>query len=129
MVSRESRISEIMTAIGKRQASIGHNEGTVTLILSSLAGGEKHGYALVKDVEKFSGVRIAPGTLYEAFARLEKESLIEHIESDERRRPYRLTARGAKVLNEQLRTQRRVVNIGLERLGREWTFPVQDHAF
>ncbi len=102
--------------------NFGHNEGTVTLILSSLAGGEKHGYALVKDVEKFSGVRIAPGTLYEAFARLEKESLIERVESDDRRRPYRLTALGAGVLDNQLRAQRRVANLGLKRLSREWTF-------
>ena len=100
--------------------NFGHNEGTVTLILSSLAGGEKHGYALVKDVERFSGVRIAPGTLYEALARLEKGSLIEHVESDDRRRPYRLTALGAAALQDQLRSQRRVANVGLRRLAREW---------
>jgi DNA-binding PadR family transcriptional regulator len=76
----------------------------------------------MKDVEKSSGVRIAPGTLYETSAQLEKESLIERVDSDDRRRPYRLTALGAEVLNDQLRSQRRVANLGLKRLSREWTF-------
>ncbi|MHB1172425.1 MAG: PadR family transcriptional regulator [Lacisediminihabitans sp.] len=107
--------------MGKKSASFGHNEGTVTLILSSLAGGEKHGYSLVKDVEEFADVHIAPGTLYEALARLEKQKLIEPVESDDRRRPYRLTALGATALNEQLRAQRRVANVGLKRLGRGWS--------
>ncbi|MDH2902810.1 MAG: PadR family transcriptional regulator [Actinomycetota bacterium] len=106
---------------GKKSASFGHNEGTVTLILSSLAGGEKHGYSLVKDVEEFAGVHIAPGTLYEALSRLEKQKLIEPVESDDRRRPYRLTALGATVLDDRLRAQRRVANIGLKRLGRGWS--------
>ncbi len=76
----------------------------------------------MKDVEKSSGVRNAPGTLYEASARLEKESLIERVDSDDRRRPYRLTALGAEVLHHQLRSQRRVANVGVKRLAREWTF-------
>ena len=49
--------------------SFGRYAGPATLILSSLAGGAKHGYALTKDVEAFSGVRLAPGTLYEALSR------------------------------------------------------------
>lgn len=91
------------------------------MILSSLAGGEKHGYSLVKDVEEFAGVHIAPGTLYEALARLEKQKFIEPVESDDRRRPYRLTAEGATALANQLRAQRRAVNTGLKRLDRGWT--------
>jgi DNA-binding PadR family transcriptional regulator len=110
-----------MTAAARKSESFGHNAGTVTLILSSLAGGEKHGYALVKDVEEFAGVHVAPGTLYEALARLEKQKLIEAVESDDRRRPYRLTALGATVLADQLRAQRRVANVGLKRLGRGWS--------
>jgi len=107
--------------VGKRSTSFGHNAGTVTLILSSLAGGEKHGYSLVKDVEEFAGVHIAPGTLYEAIARLEKQKLIEPVESDDRRRPYRLTAEGATALANQLRAQRRATDVGLKRLDRGWT--------
>lgn len=105
----------------KKPPNFGHNEGTVTLILSSLAGGEKHGYALVKDVEEFADIHIAPGTLYEALVRLEKQKLIEPVASDDRRRPYRLTATGAQVLNDRLRAQRRVADVGLKRLGRGWS--------
>ena len=47
-------------------AALGRYAGSATLILSSLAGGEKHGYALTKDIEAFAGVKLAPGTLYEA---------------------------------------------------------------
>jgi DNA-binding PadR family transcriptional regulator len=89
---------------------------TATLILSSLANGSKHGYALTKDIEHFAGVRIAPGTLYEALARLERKRLIEAVQSDDRRRPYRLTAAGAAELRAELDTQRRVVEVGLSRL-------------
>ena len=49
----------------------GRYAGPATLILSSLADGAKHGYALTKDIEEFAGVRLAPGTLYEALSRLE----------------------------------------------------------
>jgi hypothetical protein len=34
------------------------------LVLSSLAGGDKHGYALIKDIEAFADVTLGPGTLY-----------------------------------------------------------------
>ena len=49
-------------------ASFGRYAGPATLILSSLADGAKHGYALTKDIEAFADVRLAPGTLYEALA-------------------------------------------------------------
>ena len=75
--------------------ALGRYAGPATLILSSLAGGSKHGYALTKDIEAFAGVRLAPGTLYEALSRLEGQGLIEAVESHDRRRPYRLTATGA----------------------------------
>ena len=42
------------------------------LVLTSLAGGDKHGYALIKDIEAFSGVTLGPGTLYGALARVER---------------------------------------------------------
>ncbi len=103
---------------GEREAlaSLGRYAGPATLILSSLAEGPKHGYALTKDVEAFGGVRIAPGTLYEALARLEAQGLIEPVESDDRRRPYRLTAAGAGALQLHLESQRRVAEVGLRRL-------------
>ncbi len=97
-------------------ASLGRYAGPATLILSSLAGGDKHGYALTKDIESFAGVRLAPGTLYEALSRLEKQGLIEALESDDRRRPYRLTAGGAAALEVNLKAQREVADVGLKRL-------------
>ncbi len=64
---------------------LGRYTGPATLILSSLAGAPKHGYALTKDIEAFAGTRLPPGTLYEALARLEGQGLIEALESDDRR--------------------------------------------
>ena len=99
---------------------LGRYAGPATLLLSSLANGPKHGYALTKDIEEFAGVRIAPGTLYEALSRLEGQGLIEAVESNDRRRPFRLTALGAKTLRAHLDTQRRVTNLGLRRLAGSW---------
>ena len=101
-------------------AGFGRDAGPATLILSSLADGPKHGYALTKDVESFAGVRLAPGTLYEALARLESQGLIEALESEDRRRPYRLTAVGATALKAHLAAQARVTEVGLRRLALNW---------
>jgi len=100
--------------------SFGRYAGPATLILSSLAGGSKHGYALTKDIEAMSGVKLAPGTLYEALARLESQGFIESLESDDRRRPYRLTEAGAAALRIHLDAQRRVADEGLRRLETGW---------
>jgi DNA-binding PadR family transcriptional regulator len=100
--------------------ALGRYAGPATLILSSLADGAKHGYALTKDIEAFAGVRLAPGTLYEALSRLEGQGLIESVESDDRRRPYRLTAGGAAALRAHLDAQRRVADVGLRRLAGSW---------
>jgi DNA-binding PadR family transcriptional regulator len=105
---------------GDGLAGFGRYAGPATLILSSLADGPKHGYALTKDVEEFAGVRLAPGTLYEALARLESQGLIEALESTDRRRPYRLTAVGATALKAHLAAQARVTEVGLRRLATNW---------
>jgi DNA-binding PadR family transcriptional regulator len=86
------------------------------LILSSLAGGPKHGYALTKDIEAFADVALSPGTLYAALSRLEEKGYVESLEGDGRRRPYRLTESGAEALHAHLSSQRRVLNVGLRRL-------------
>ena len=101
-------------------AGFGRYAGPATLILASLADGAKHGYALTKDIESFSGVRLAPGTLYEALARLQAQGLIEPVESHDRRRPYRLTAVGAQALQAHLAAQRKIADLGLRRLARSW---------
>jgi DNA-binding PadR family transcriptional regulator len=87
------------------------------LILSSLAGGEKHGYALVKDIEHFAAVRLGPGTLYGALNRLEQRGLVEPLAADDRRRPYRITRRGAQALRAYLEHAQSVAKVGLVRLG------------
>ena len=99
---------------------LGRYAGPATLILASLADGAKHGYALTKDIESFSGVRLPPGTLYEALARLQAQGLIEAVESHDRRRPYRLTAVGAEALQVHLDAQRKVADLGLRRLAGNW---------
>ncbi len=87
------------------------------LILISLADGEKHGYAMMADIEESCGVRIGPGTLYGALARLETRGWIMSLPAEDRRRPYRLTATGSAVLREQLAGMERLAATGLERLG------------
>ena len=87
------------------------------LILASLASGPKHGYAMIVDIEEFSGTRLEPGTLYGAIARLERRGWIAPLEAEDRRRPYVLAAGGASALREQLPTLQRVATTGLERLG------------
>ena len=77
-------------------------------ILVSLAAGPKHGYAIMTDVEEVSGSPMGPGTLYGALARLEKRGLIEALEPEDRRRPYRAHALGATTLEAQLRAPGRL---------------------
>ncbi len=87
------------------------------LILLSLAEGDKHGHALAGDIEAVAGVRLGPGTLYGAIARLEERGLIEPLAEDGRRRPYRLTRTGLAALDEGVRELRRLAAAGDARLG------------
>ena len=86
------------------------------LILISLADGPKHGYAMTRDIETVSGQRLGPGTLYGAIARLEARRWIEPLPTDDRRRPYKLTAAGHAVLKHRLAALRVVARIGQSRL-------------
>ena len=86
------------------------------LVLVSLADGAKHGYAITQDIERFAGRRLGPGTLYGAIARLESWGYIEALPGDERRRPYRITARGVKVLKESVDDLHRVGTAARRRL-------------
>jgi len=86
------------------------------LLLTSLASGPKHGYALSKDVEEFAGVTLSPGTLYGAITRLEELGLIEPLEEVERRRPYRITSSGTHALREITSEMRRLADVGVARL-------------
>jgi len=86
------------------------------LVLASLADGDKHGYAMMEDIERFAGVRLGPGTLYGAITRLEERRWIRGLESDDRRRPYRITGAGREYLVEQVASLGRVVKTARERL-------------
>src|SRR5215469_7275131 len=86
------------------------------LILSSLAGGPKHGYAVMQDIAVFAGIELGPGTLYTAITRLIEEEWIEPLEASGRQRPYRITPSGLGHLHAQLETMRRLANFGLRRL-------------
>jgi DNA-binding PadR family transcriptional regulator len=86
------------------------------LILISLADGPKHGYAMTEDIAVVSGVRFGPGTLYGALARLEVRGLIERLDSEDRRNPYRLTAFGARALRARLACLDAIARAGQRRL-------------
>ena len=96
---------------------LGRTQDPTILVLTSLTGGPKHGYAIIKDIEQMSGVSFGPGTLYGVLARLEEEGLVEPLAIEDRRQPYRITATGATVLRERLEVNVKVAKIGLRRLG------------
>src|SRR2546430_5415939 len=70
-------------------------------LLLALVEGERHGYALMADVERL-GIRLGPGTLYRSLQRMRVDGLVEEIETGEtdiqadrraqRRRRYPITA-------------------------------------
>jgi len=94
-------------------------------ILLSLAGGEQHGYAIMQEVlNRTAGkVRLWPATLYGSIKRLIEAELIEESDErpapeldDARRRYYRLTALGRRVLDAECeRLQELVRTIRLKR--------------
>jgi DNA-binding PadR family transcriptional regulator len=88
------------------------------LILASLADGERHGYAIKKDVATRTGgeVRLGSTTLYRLLGQLLDDGLIEESDDrpaahldDERRRYYRITAAGKRSLAAELRRLERLV--------------------
>jgi DNA-binding PadR family transcriptional regulator len=79
------------------------------IILSILASRESYGYAILKRIEDLSGGELSwdDGTLYPVLHRLENEGLLSSVwrvaETGRRRKYYRLTARGHKVLETEKR--------------------------
>lgn len=76
-------------------------------ILVALAEGERHGYAIMRQVAEDTGasLQLGPGTLYGCLQRMLTAGLVEESEArpdpkldDERRRYYRITAFGALVV-------------------------------
>jgi DNA-binding PadR family transcriptional regulator len=87
-------------------------------VLLSLADGDKHGYAILKDVEEHSGgeVRLNTGTLYAIIKRLLADGLIVEPrnrplaeDDDQRRRYYRLTPKGREVAAAEVERMERLV--------------------
>lgn len=71
---------------------------------------------MAKDIEQFAGVRLGPGALYGSISRLEERGLIEPMEADDRRRPYRITASGSSALTAAVADLRSIVEEGEARL-------------
>lgn len=80
-------------------------------VLVSLSQGDRHGYAILQEVETRGAGGAVPGlaTLYRAIVRLEKEGLIARAKdgpvdiTDERRRIYTLTRLGRAVVDAEAR--------------------------
>lgn len=80
-------------------------------ILLALADGEKHGYAIMQEVraDTDGAIRLGPGTLYGSLDRLERAAMVEESDKrpdaeddDKRRRYYRLTDFGRRVLQAEV---------------------------
>lgn len=89
-------------------------------ILLALKDGEKHGYLILREVaERTQGqVRLLPGTLYNLLKRMLEDGWIEELDErpdpeldDERRRYYRLSGLGERVLNQEARRLESLVKL------------------
>jgi DNA-binding PadR family transcriptional regulator len=81
----------------------------VVHVLLSLAGGDRHGYAILKDIERQSAsrLRFGPGTIYGTLQRLMEAGWVEEVDapgggSDSRRRYYRLMRAGRQALRAEV---------------------------
>jgi DNA-binding PadR family transcriptional regulator len=90
-------------------------------VLLSLAGGERHGYGILKDVlrQTHERVRLGPGTLYGTLQRLMECGWVEETEGpvravDERRRYYRLTRSGREALKAEVERLDALVRVARE---------------
>jgi DNA-binding PadR family transcriptional regulator len=88
-------------------------------ILLALATGEKHGWAIVKQIREHTSGRTDPssGSLYLAMLRMKDRGLIDEVnaprdETDARRRYYRMTAYGRRVLQAELHRLDELVALG-----------------
>ena len=90
------------------------SEATFFIMLALVT--PKHGYGVMQMVEEISkgAVTIGPGTLYGAFANLEKEKLIEMVREEGRRKEYQLTQDGRSLFEAQLERLRMMVDLGDE---------------
>jgi len=89
-------------------------------IMLVLAGGENHGYAIMREVTEHTQgkMRLGPGSLYGTIKRMLAEGWIEESDErpdpeldDERRRYYRLTGVGRKLVQAEAERLEQLVNI------------------
>lgn len=86
------------------------------LILTSLAEGPKHGYAIQQDIARMSGRQLGPGSLYGSIARLEAAGFIAPLELEGKKRPYRLTPSGSRALADEVGALRKLTATAARRL-------------
>lgn len=86
------------------------------LILVSLAGGPKHGHAIIKDVEALCGTRLAAGTVSDALARLAAAKYVSPLPAKGFQRPYEITFAGLFAVEAQLTTMISIVHAGWPRV-------------
>ncbi|MFL6077110.1 MAG: PadR family transcriptional regulator [Mycobacteriales bacterium] len=98
-----------------------HSNDAQMLVLTVLADGPLHGYAINVAIEELTGRKLGPGSLYGALSRLEARGLIapagEAVESPERHRTMRITDTGRDTLRAELEQMARVSRAGLRALG------------
>jgi DNA-binding PadR family transcriptional regulator len=94
------------------------------LVLTVLADGPRHGYAINTAIEEIAGAKLGPGSLYGALARLESRGLIRPIgdaaedsEVRERHRTVEMTDLGRDQLRTELQQMARISAAGLRALG------------
>ena len=90
----------------------------VFYMLLSLATKERHGYDIMKQVEKDSQgkVKLGPGTLYGAIKRMLEEKLIVEINSSHtRRKYYQLTEKGRSIFNNELQRYNQAVELAKQK--------------
>lgn len=98
-----------------------HGNDAQLLVLTVLAAGAQHGYAINTAIKELTGTRLGPGSLYGALARLEARQLIESSGAPagprDRQRTVRITPAGRETLRAELELMARVSQAGLGALG------------
>ncbi|NUQ97383.1 MAG: PadR family transcriptional regulator [Streptomyces sp.] len=98
-----------------------HSNDAQMLVLTVLADGPLHGYAINTAIEELTGRRLGPGSLYGALARLEGRGLIQPADEaagpQERHRTMRITDAGRDQLRTELQQMARISAAGLRALG------------
>src|ERR1700746_1814840 len=100
----------------------------VLLILLSLAGEPRHGYAILRDTEEMSDgrVRLSTGTLYGALRRLLDDGWIERCREDDNargRQSYRLTQLGRRNLQMEVARLKQLTRVASLRAARKKVYP------